>query len=645
MSKKTSGILDIPLQDNETDKLQILSFEMALNEFVRKTSTPISIALQGEWGSGKTSLMNRLNYEICKNEQATSYGIWLNTWHYALLKNKDGILEEIIFALINEVLAISKKEYPDKFKSLAKDIYKIGKDIFKGISKIAVKTAVSQVNSNLADALDEAVFTEKERETGYSLNDLKLKLSDLITQLMQRNAENAKAQKSIIFFIDDLDRIEPALAVNILELLKNIFDIEYCIFMLAIDYDVVVKGLKNKFGELNEQNEREFRSFFDKIIQLPFQMPLAYYNIEEYIKELLETVDYISETEAANDGFTLSLVRFTNLSVGTNPRSIKRLVNTLSFVHLLIKSKLLLEKRELLISSDYKQIIFALTCLQSAFPDIFNLLTYNPNIENWNFEFAQKKNIDVDAGNPVIWEGIISGFCNKKDYLKRNSYNIISIIKEMQIIAESNHRKLHEILPETVELLSVTNVKSDKIRPKLEINEIRVLYALNQRLLPAIKQKLVEPLKFIERRGRMIAKITYKFDEHNKNNSLSLSVSVKHNNIYLKIGGPIELFSIENVEKDVWQCIVDKGKTEVFNQVAAQFLSLEKKYPQIKLANTTRSGLFVKNNLVLLEQNFQIVAEQAEYVYADEIIDEISNFVIDYMILLYKITGLNWQIM
>jgi len=204
---------------------------------------------------------------------------------------------------------------------------------------------------------------------------------------------------------------------------------------------------------------------------------------------------------------------------------------------------------------------------------------------------------------------------------------------------------LHEILPETVELLSVTNVKSDKIRPKLEINEIRVLYALNQRLLPAIKQKLVEPLKFIERRGRMIAKITYKFDEHNKNNSLSLSVSVKHNNIYLKIGGPIELFSIENVEKDVWQCIVDKGKTEVFNQVAAQFLSLEKKYPQIKLANTTRSGLFVKNNFVLLEQNFQIVAEQAEYVYADEIIDEISNFVIDYMILLYKITGLNWQIM
>jgi gas vesicle protein len=642
MSVKTSGILDIPLQDHENDKLQILSFEMALNEFVRKTSTPISIALQGEWGSGKTSLMNRLNYEICKNENATSYGIWLNTWHYALLKNKDDILEEIIFALINEVLAISKNEYPDKFKTLAKDIYKIGRNIFKGISKIAVKTAVSQVNSELANAVEETVFSEKE-DASYSLNDLKNKLSDLVSQLMQRNTENAKSQKSIIFFIDDLDRIEPALAVNILELLKNIFDIEHCIFMLAIDYDVVVKGLKHKFGELNEQNEREFRSFFDKIIQLPFQMPIASYNIIEYIKDLLESVDYITETEAKNDGFTNSLVRFTNLTVGANPRSIKRLVNTLSFVNLLIRAKSKLENREHAISSDYKQIIYALTCLQSAFPDIFNLLTYNPNIENWNFEFARKKNIEVNEHNSLIWEGIIVGFCNKTEYLKRNSYNIISIIKEMQIIAENNHRKLHEILPETVELLSVTNIKSDKIRPKLEINEIRVLYALNQRLLPAIEQKLAEPLKFIERKGRMIAKITYKFDEQTKNNSISLSVSVKHNSIYLKVGASIELFAISETDKDVWQIVVDKGKTEVFNQLSADFLSLEKKYQQIKLANTTRSGLSLKNSAVYLDQNFQVVAENAEYLYAEECICEISSFVVDYMILLYKINELNWQ--
>ena len=645
MNYKTTGILDIPLQDNENDLLQILSFETALNEFIRKTLTPISIALQGEWGSGKTSFMNRLNFEICKGNEATSYGIWLNTWHYALSKNKESILEEIILALINDVLTISKNEYPEKFKNLAKDIYKVGKNIFKGISKIAVKTAISQVNSDLADAVDDTVFTEKD-EVSYSLSDLKDKLSELINQLVQRNIENGKTQKSFIFFIDDLDRIEPSLAVNILELLKNIFDIKHCIFVLAIDYDVVVKGLRNKFGELNEQNEREFRSFFDKIIQLPFQMPVSSYNIEEYIEGLLLSVAFISEDEAKNSNFMESFVRFTNLTVGTNPRSIKRLINSLSFVNLLIRSKAKLEKKELKLSQDYKQIIFALTSLQTAFPEIFNLLTENPNIENWNYNFANRIKIEINSENIQnlsLWEKIIAGFCNKKEYLKRNSYNIISIVKEMQIIAENNHRKLHEILPEIVELLSVTNVKSEKSRPKLEINEIRVLYALNHRLVPSIKAKLTEPLKFIERKGRMIAKLTYKFDEQKKNNTINLSVSIKHNNIYLQVGGIVELFLASDTSKEEWKQIEEKGKAEVFNQVTADFISLENKYKQIYLANTTRNGLHIKNKYLALEQKFQIVTENTEYLYSDVIINELSSFIVDYMLLLYKIKETNWN--
>ncbi len=626
MSLKTTGILDIPLQDNENDMLQILSFETALNEFIRKTLTPISIALQGEWGSGKTSFMNRLNYEICKGNKATSYGIWLNTWHYALSKNKENILEEIIMALINDVLTVSKKEYPDKFKTLAKDIYKVGKNIFKGISKIAVKTAISQVNSDLANALDDTVFSEKEE--------------------VQRNIENDKPQKSFIFFIDDLDRIEPSLAVNILELLKNIFDIKHCIFVLAIDYDVVVKGLKHKFGELNEQNEREFRSFFDKIIQLPFQMPISSYNIEEYIKELLLSVEYISESEVGNSSFIQSLVRFTNLTVGTNPRSIKRLINALSFVNLLIRCKAKFENKELKLSPDYKQIIFALTSLQTAFPDVFNLLIDNPNIENWNHDFAKQRNIEINSENAqnfIIWESIIYGFCNKREYLKRNNYNIISIIKEMQIIAENNHRKLHEILPETVELLSVTNVKSEKIKPKLEINEIRVLYALNQRLVPAISKILTDPLKFIERKGRMIAKITYKFDNQKKNNTINLAVFVKHNSIYLIIGGSVELFTISDTSKEAWKHIEENGKTEVFNQIVADFISLENKYEQINLANTTRNGLHIKNNYLTLEQKYHIVTENTEQLYCDEIINKLSSFIVDYMQLIYKIKEADWQ--
>ena len=64
--------------------------------------------------------------------------------------------------------------------------------------------------------------------------------------------------------------------IEILELLKNIFDLEKCVFILAIDYDVVIKGLKPKFGELTDANEREFRSFFDICLQETKKQLLAF---------------------------------------------------------------------------------------------------------------------------------------------------------------------------------------------------------------------------------------------------------------------------------------------------------------------------------------------------------------------------------
>ena len=99
-----------------------------------------------------------------------------------------------------------------------------------------------------------------------------------------------------IIFVDDLDRLEPSIAVNVLELLKNIFNVEHCVFILAIDYQVVVKGLESKFGPPNEKNEWEFRAFFDKIIQLPFMMPTAQYNLGAYVHTMLVDVDYLEKS-------------------------------------------------------------------------------------------------------------------------------------------------------------------------------------------------------------------------------------------------------------------------------------------------------------------------------------------------------------
>lgn len=55
---------DIPEQQSLSD-FGTEGYVKGLVKFIENSATPITIALQGEWGSGKTSLMNRLYQDLC----------------------------------------------------------------------------------------------------------------------------------------------------------------------------------------------------------------------------------------------------------------------------------------------------------------------------------------------------------------------------------------------------------------------------------------------------------------------------------------------------------------------------------------------------------------------------------------------------
>ena len=71
-----------------------------------------------------------------------------------------------------------------------------------------------------------------EKDNDASLSELREELQQVINS---RIADTG--QRGVIVFVDDLDRLNPPVAVEILELLKNVFTLDNCIFVLAIDYD------------------------------------------------------------------------------------------------------------------------------------------------------------------------------------------------------------------------------------------------------------------------------------------------------------------------------------------------------------------------------------------------------------------------
>ena len=344
---KYTSIPDIPCP--EKDSFGIHPYAQGLIRFIKGTKTPITIALQGEWGSGKTSLMNTLQDELC-GPDGQFLPVWINTWEYALMQDTSSTLIQIISKMVQQTASDNNKR-----KALFEKV--------KRISTVAAKTAIG-ITGGDGSAIDE-FFSTKNSSVG--------ELRDELQKTVKEKVEE-DGKRGFIFFIDDLDRINPPTAVELLELLKNIFTLEYCVFVLAIDYDVVVKGLKPKFGELTDTNEREFRSFFDKIIQVPFTMPVSNYKIDSFLQQSLLEIGWLNTSQAQTTPLIGRISKTAQLTVSNNPRSLKRLLNNLSLIHC-INASISDDNEKINISSNLDVYLnFTLVAIQIAYPKIYSIL-------------------------------------------------------------------------------------------------------------------------------------------------------------------------------------------------------------------------------------------------------------------------------
>lgn len=455
----TSNVIDQPAKANE-DRLNMKAYASALTEFIANAQSPLTIALQGEWGSGKTSLMNVLRASLVDKKGAPYLGVWINTWQYALMSDSEEAIKSILLGIIGQI-SLAAKTSSDERVSLFKKIARIGggvaSDLFKKYSGIDAERVLKELSSSNV-ALDKSGVEELKKELGH---------------LVEKALDNNKGKRGCLFFIDDLDRIDPPVAVQILELLKNIFDLEKCIFVLAIDYGVVVKGLKPKFGAMKPENEREFRSFFDKIIQLPFSMPVSSYKIDDFLMASLREIGYIDEEEERDETLCEAITDYALQSVGTNPRSLKRLINYLSLIKLIIAKTN--DKQDDADFAAWKDILFALVSLQIQYPKVYEALQGDPDFPNWGEAFEQKWRIPALAqeekeklGRMVEfdepWEQMLFRFCRRDAFLEARALNISRAMNRIRarITADNPTENVGETVEWLLRLSAVTSVKSEQ---------------------------------------------------------------------------------------------------------------------------------------------------------------------------------------
>lgn len=447
-----TSISDIPFE-RETADFKIDYYVDGLVNFIADAETPLTVALQGEWGSGKTSLMTRLQRRLCENKNSEFIGVSINTWEYSMLATPEETVYNILTRLVKD---ISKNDSGTK-KTLKRFLRGTGNFLYRGGREIVKAVPVAgHALGAVVEALDvpaqNPFFSDNNDEV--ALSELRKSLEDAVRQ---RIAGDDK-KKGIIIFVDDLDRLNPPVAVEILELFKNIFTLQNCVFILAIDYEVVVKGLEPKFGKLTNQNEREFRSFFDKIIQVPFSLPVNSYQPMDFVMDSLMKIGYLPDemklTDEQQDWFS----DVVGASVGNNPRSIKRLINTLSLLDCITKAKPDDKVFKCQLIGDVvkeKLLNFIIVAIQICYPRIYTLLVHKPNFTRWDKEFAIREGIKLDGyDEDFSWTDFVEAVCSADKYLSQRYLDISKLFSMVigcidgrnEDISEKIGIKLREIL-------------------------------------------------------------------------------------------------------------------------------------------------------------------------------------------------------
>ena len=397
---------DVAKEHLEESTLYDKSYPIALAKFIKNCEPPITIALQGEWGSGKTTMMNMVKNELVNSDVDC---MDFNAWLFSQFNLGDQL----------PLILLTHLSQQTGFNNAIKDT----------LSKLAV-SAVHFIGKK-AGGTDNfmAPFTPDDIK---QLENLKKDFDNAVTEKLKNSGK-----KKLLIFIDDIDRVAPEKAVELLESIKLFCESKNCIFVLAVDYDVILKGACKKFGDDKGQ------AFFDKIIQVPFNMPIATNNFDKFMDRLTDNIIDNKSGDAEIEKISKLYKEISELTIGNNPRSIKRLLNSFVITDYVANEQGIYSNDEK--TDNYvRAMLYSLLCIE------------NNNSDAYTYIVKLSDAINASGVNGYISK--IKGIVENKDGVDRKDFT-----EYVEVLSEDGYD--FEILNKFIDILTILKgVDVEKIK-------------------------------------------------------------------------------------------------------------------------------------------------------------------------------------
>lgn len=250
---------DQPIQSGKEDILGRQAFSKALADAIcsYQDKNSIVVGLYGTWGTGKTSIINMAleHIELASKEKSKEERpiiVNFNPWNYS---DQNQLVSQFFKQLS---VTLKRADYAD-------DAKKVGDQLDKYASFFEPLVLIPHpMISGPAIVISKVfrVFGKASKDFG----DLKSK--DLTAVKNELNKLLSKSKSKIIIVIDDIDRLNNTEIRQIFQLIKSLGDFSNTAYLLAFDKNVVINALR-------KVQEGPGEEYLEKIVQIPFEVPLA----------------------------------------------------------------------------------------------------------------------------------------------------------------------------------------------------------------------------------------------------------------------------------------------------------------------------------------------------------------------------------
>ncbi len=323
------------------DYFQRKLFAQNLRNLFFNSDDGLVITINSKWGDGKTTFIKLWEIDLKKDENFIPiyYDAFKNDFAGDAFLSIASLIQNALKEKIeSESGSLEQKKQLEYLKKTAK---KVAVDLVKMGTGFALSSLTGGiVNKQGVNFIEKwfrrlifgtLEFDMDEQFDSYiksmeSVNQYQEALKEIIT--------SKKKNRKIVFFVDELDRCRPDFAVEVIEKIKHLFEIENVNFVLAINRGQLVQTISSVYGVSGDDGIQYLQKFVHVETQLPGMGGISdedrQERIKEYINDVLDAYGF-EETIMSKSLICDSLAELSNSNIlNLNQRSIERIVTLIS---------------------------------------------------------------------------------------------------------------------------------------------------------------------------------------------------------------------------------------------------------------------------------------------------------------------------